>query len=101
MGIARQFDSGWWRLWVAGFLALLIAGLGFVESVHLHNDLAPNQAAHSHCALCAISHNPAVVTAARSAPEPVSDFTVSTTAQPHLRSRLLVPSTFIRPPPSL
>jgi len=99
--MARQFDSAPWRLWVAGSLALLIASLGFVEAIHLHQEFAPHDTAHTHCALCAISHSPAVVTAARSAPEPVSDFTASTTAQPHLRSRLLVPSTFIRPPPNL
>jgi hypothetical protein len=97
----RQFDSAWWRLWIAGFMALLIVGMGFVQSIHLHNELAPHHAAHSHCALCVISHSPAVVTAARSAPAPVSDFAAFTAAEPQLHSRLLIASAFIRPPPTV
>ncbi len=80
---------------------ILIAGVGFVQAIHLHEDLAPFGAARSHCALCVFSHSPAVVTATRSAPVPVGDFTALVSAEPQLRSRLLVSSAFIRPPPVL
>jgi hypothetical protein len=97
----RHFESSPWRRLTACAVLILIAGLGFVESVHLHEDLAPSGAARSHCALCVLSHSPAAITAARSAPVPVLDYVSLQSAEPQLRSRLLVRSLSIRPPPSL
>src|SRR5689334_7538999 len=99
MKLLSQFEKPvCWRL-TAAFAVLLIAGLGFVQSVHLHDELAPSSAARSHCAICVFSHSPAVVTAAGAAPAPALDFTTISSTDPQLRSQLLVSSTFIRPPP--
>jgi hypothetical protein len=101
MKLSPQFGKSLcWRL-TAVFAVLLVAGLGFVQSVHLHDELAPSSAARSHCALCLFSHSPAVITAARSAPAPVLDFATIKSVEPQLLSRLLVSSAFIRPPPVL
>ncbi len=70
-------------------------------SVHQHDEFARSGAVHSHCALCIFSHSPAAVTATRSAPVPVRDVAELAFAEPQLRSRLLIPSAFIRPPPVL
>src|SRR5215475_1157176 len=101
MRLVRQFDSSPWRRLTACAVIILIACLGFVESVHLHQELAPSRAARSHCALCVLSHSPAVITAVRSAPVPVPDYTSLQSVEPQLRSRLLVSFVFIRPPPAL
>ena len=101
MRMVRKFDRSGWQRCVAGFAAILISCLGLVQSIHLHEEFAPRNAAHSHCALCVFSHSPAVVTASRSAPAPVSDFAALAAAEPQLNSRRLIPSAFIRPPPTL
>ena len=101
MRLAPKFENSLWRRLTAVFVVLLIAGLGFVESVHLHEGVDPSGAVNTHCALCVLSHIPAVVTTARSAPAPVLDFVSLPSAEPQLHSRLLVPSLSIRPPPSL
>jgi hypothetical protein len=101
MRLASQFDKSLFRRLTAVFAVLLIAGFGFVQSVHLHDESAPSSATHSHCALCAFSHSPAVATAARSAPIPVLSFTSLQSVEPQLHSRLLLPSVSIRPPPIL
>lgn len=94
-----QFErSLCWRF-TAAFAVLLIAGLGFVQSVHLHDELAPSSAARSHCAICVFSHSPAVVTATGAAPAPSLDFATIKSSDPQLLSQLLVSSAFIRPPP--
>jgi hypothetical protein len=99
--LAPQFaKSQCWRL-TAVFAVLLIAGLGLVQSVHVHEELAPSRATRTHCALCVFSHSPAVITAAGSAPAKVPEVAYSHLAEPQLQSRLLVASAFVRPPPSL
>lgn len=101
MRLAPQFDQARLRRWTAVFAVVLIAGLSFVQAVHLHDESATSSAEHSHCALCIFSHSPAVVTAARTAPVPVLHFVSIHSAEPQLHSRLLVAVAFIRPPPSL
>ncbi len=101
MRLAPQFEKSLsWRLTVL-FAVLLIAGMGFVQSVHLHDELSPSRADRSHCALCVFSHSPAVMTTAGPAPIPVPDVIYLHFAEPQLHSRLLVAVVSIRPPPSL
>lgn len=101
MKLAPQFEKSLrWRLTVV-FAALLIAGMGFAQSVHLHEDLSPSRADRSHCALCVFSHSPAVVTAAGPAPTLVPGYIFLHSAEPQLHSRLRVAIASIRPPPSL
>jgi hypothetical protein len=97
----RQLDRARWQRWIAVFATLLITGLSLIQAIHLHEELAPSSAAHSHCALCIFSHSPAVVTSARHAPIATSGFATLAPADAQLRSRLVVPSAFIRPPPAL
>ncbi len=87
--------------WTALFAVVVIASLGFVQAIHLHQDLTPTSADRTHCALCVFSHSPAVVTAARSAPLPTGMFAALAVAEPQLHSRLLPPTVCIRPPPVL
>jgi len=86
---------------VAAFAALLIAGLGIVQVVHLYDELASSDTSHSRCALCVLSHSPAVATAAGSAPAPIGKSSALVVADPQLHSRLLIAAAFIRPPPVL
>jgi len=100
MRLARQFETSVLRRVTALAAVVLITGLGLVQSIHLH-ECARSNAGRSHCALCVFSHSPAVVTAARSAPAPVADSASFVIAEPQLRSRLLLASAFIRPPPGI
>ena len=101
MRLAPQFEKSLGRRLTAAFAVLLIFGLGVIQAVHLHDELAPSGASHSHCALCVFSHGSAVVTAIRLAPTLVVDFASVHSTEPQLHSRLLVPAASIRPPPSL
>jgi hypothetical protein len=101
MKLLGQFAPPLSRRLTVLLAVVLLAGLGFVQSVHLHDELAPSGAARSHCALCVFSHSPAVITAARCAPAPALDSVSPQSAEPQLRSRLLVSAITIRPPPSL
>ena len=98
MRLVPQFETSSLRRITAFAAVLLIAGLGLVQAIHLH-EFAPSDAGRSHCALCVFSHTPAVLTAARSAPALVSESASLVVAEPQLRSRLLLPASFIRPPP--
>jgi len=100
MNLARQFEKSLaWRL-TAIFAVLLIAGMGYAQAVHLHDDFAPSGSARSHCALCVFSHSPAAVSATGSAFASVSSFVFLHSAEPQLHSRLLVAVASIRPPPA-
>ena len=65
MTVVRQPDRPSWQRCIAVFAALLVAGVGFVQFVHLHEEFSSSGAVHSHCALCIFSHSPAAVTAER------------------------------------
>ena len=99
--MAPQLGRSWLRRWTVAFAVVLITSMGFVQAIHLHEDLAPTTADRSHCALCVFSHSPAVVTAARSAPTLVCNLATPVSAEPQLHSRLLAPAASIRPPPVL
>lgn len=100
MRLVPQFASPFSRRMVAIFAVLLVAGIGFVQSVHLHEDVIPSGPTRSHCALCVFSHSPAVITAAGTTPALATDFASPQLQDPQLRSRLMVCSAFIRPPPT-
>lgn len=99
MRLARQFERSLLRQLSVLSVVLLIAGVGFAQSVHLHDDLVPSGVSRSHCALCVFSHSPAVIEVAASAPLPALDSALPTSLEPQLISYLLVPSSDIRPPP--
>ena len=85
---------------LALLVLLLIGALGYVQAVHVHDGLAPEQgSARSHCSLCVVTHNAAQVTAATAGPVPIARPGYLAVAEPQLHARLLVSTTFIRPPP--
>jgi hypothetical protein len=88
------------RRWTAVFFALVVAGLGFVQAVHMHDVLAGGTSPASHCSLCVAAHNAAVVTAVSSAAAPVVESTALVIPAPQSTSRLQLGTSFIRPPPS-
>jgi hypothetical protein len=99
MWLSRQIEPALIRRWTAVLVVLLVAGFGFVQSIHLHDDSVQTGAAHSRCALCAFSHSPAVITATGATPSPATNVAAQQCTEPELRSLLLVSSAFIRPPP--
>ena len=101
MRLAPQFERSLLQRWTAVLAVVLIAGLGFAQAIHLHEDLAPSGAARAHCALCVFSHSPAVITHAGAAPALTSGFAALAVGELQLSSRLLIPSSSIRPPPAL
>jgi hypothetical protein len=101
MKLMRQFENSLLRQLSVLFVVLLIAGVGFAQSVHLHEELLPGSSARSHCALCVFSHSPAVITVASSAPLPSVASVAPILREAQVRSRLLIPASLIRPPPCL
>jgi hypothetical protein len=85
--------------WTAVFFALVMAGFGFVQAVHVHDAVAGQTSPASHCSLCVVAHSAAVITPAGAAPTPVVESAALTLPEPQLQSRLHVVSSFIRPPP--
>ncbi len=76
---------------------LIVACLGFVQAVHVH-DVLPAQN-RSHCSLCIVAHNGAVVTATSTGPVPIIHSNTVAIPEQQLQPQLQVPSAFIRPPP--
>jgi hypothetical protein len=99
MSLKRQFDGSPLQRWTAIFFAMVMAGFGFVQAVHVHDALAGQSSPASHCSLCMVAHSAAVITPASAAPAPVLKSVVVVQSEPQHLSRLHVTSSFIRPPP--
>jgi hypothetical protein len=85
---------------IALFVLLLIAGLGYLQAVHVHKGLAPEPgSARAHCSLCVVTHNAVVVTVATDSPVPLVGSGSLAITDPQIHSRLTVATAFIRPPP--
>jgi predicted PurR-regulated permease PerM len=87
------------KKYAAVFFALLIAGFGFVQAVHVHDTLTKQSSPASHCSLCVIAHSAAVVTPAGTFLAPIVESAPLAVSDPQLRSQLQLASSFIRPPP--
>lgn len=94
-----QIDRRTLRKFTAAFFVLVIAGFGFVEAVHVHDRVAKQTSPASHCSLCVVAHNAAVVTPVNAALAPVVTSAPLAISNPQLQSQLQVASAFIRPPP--
>lgn len=99
MSRKRQFNRHPLQKWTAAFFVLVMAALGFVQAVHVHEALAGQSAPASHCSLCVVAHSAAVITPASAAPAPILESATFVLSEPQLQSRLRVASSFIRPPP--
>jgi len=92
------------RCWVALLLVLATAVFGFAQAVHMHRGLAdeslPNGTT-THCMLCVASHSAAVTADISFAPVLTYQAIPVLVAEPQLESRLVVFTSFTRPPPAV
>ena len=95
----HQFKYPPLQKWTAVLFVLVMAGLGFVQAVHVHDALAGQNSPASHCSLCVAAHNAAAISPAHAAPALVAESAMLVLLEPQLQSRLRVGSSFIRPPP--
>ena len=99
MVICLKFDRSPTHKCVALALGLLMAAIGFVQAVHVHDALGRQSSPASHCSFCVVAHNAAVITPVNSAPVPVVKASLQDPCQLQRASRLLIGASFIRPPP--
>ena len=85
--------------WTALLFVLVMAGFGFVQAVHVHDQLAGQASPTSHCSLCVVAHNAALITPASAAPAQVTETAQIAVLEPQLQSHLHATSSYIRPPP--
>jgi hypothetical protein len=95
----RQFDRSPLQAGLAVVLALVMVGFGFVQAVHVHNELAKPASPASHCSLCIASHNTAVVVTASNAPAPVLESAIIAVHETQFEPQVRIGASFIRPPP--
>ncbi|MFZ1136234.1 MAG: hypothetical protein WAN69_14890 [Candidatus Korobacteraceae bacterium] len=100
MSRKHQFNNKLFQKWSAVFFALVMAGFGFVQAVHVHDAVAGQTSPASHCSLCVVAHSAAVTSPVNAAPAPAIETTTLDLSEPQLLSRLQVVSSFIRPPPA-
>ena len=99
-----QYDRERFRKRSALFLALVLAVFAVVQVAHAHDGLASDEgsgSAATHCSICVAAHSAPQVTTISFAPILAFSATVAPVQDPQLESQLAVPSSFIRPPPSL
>jgi hypothetical protein len=94
-----QLKPSPFQKWTALLFVLVMAGFGLVQAVHVHDELAGQASPTSHCSLCVVGHNAALITPASAAPAQVTDSAQIAVVQPRLQSHLHATSSFIRPPP--
>jgi hypothetical protein len=94
-----KFGRSPMQKWMALTLGLLMVGIGFVQAVHVHDALARQSSPASHCSFCVVAHNAAVITPVNAAPMPLVEASLPDVSHAQLASRLLIKSSFIRPPP--
>ena len=99
MKLWLQFDRLPWKKCTAALFALLMAGFGVVQAVHVHDAQAGQTSSASHCSLCVAAHQTAAITPVSTGPVPVVEASVAELSQPQFVSRLRVGPSFIRPPP--
>jgi len=99
MTLLRQFDRSPLQKCLAVVFALAIIGLGFVQAVHAHDDLANQTTPPSHCSLCVAAHHAVVVVTTGSAPVLLQETEFVTPPQVQRESFLSLGGSFIRPPP--
>lgn len=96
----RQFERSLLRQCTALLFVLVMVGFGFVQAVHVHDVLAGQTSSPaSHCSLCAVAHNAAVVTPVDAVAALMLHSGVVAASAPQLQSRLQVAVSYIRPPP--
>jgi len=96
---SRQLKPPLLQTWIALLFVLVMAGFGFVQSVHVHDAMAGQSSPASHCSLCVVAHSAVLISPAAVAPLPAVAAIVFAVSEPQLQSRLQVAPSYIRPPP--
>jgi len=99
MNSNRQFDRSLLRKYAAVLFVLLMAAMGFVQAVHVHDAMAQRTSPASHCSLCVVAHHAAAITPVNAAPTPMGAAAALDSADLQIDSRLQLGASFIRPPP--
>jgi len=101
MTLLRQLDRSPGQKCLAVVFALAMLGIGFVQAVHVHDDLARQSTPPSHCSLCVAAHNPVAVVSTGGAPLPVVESAPVLPAETPREAFLSIGAAFIRPPPQV
>jgi hypothetical protein len=98
-----QSDRRYLLRWSVSLLVLVVAVFGFVQVAHMHgvltNDDGPSSAVH--CSICLAAHSVPVITAVSFTPVLALTNTFVAVSETQQQSQLLIPSSFIRPPPQV
>ena len=97
----RQFGRFPLEKCVAVVFAVAMVGIGFVQAVHVHDDLAKQSTPPSHCSLCVAAHQTAEVVATSGMALPVVKAALVALPETQHESCLYVTEPFIRPPPQV
>ena len=101
MPLLRQPDRSPLQKCMAVPFVLVMVGIGFVQAVHVHDELAKQPTPPSHCSLCVVAHQAVAVISALSAPVPVLDATLIVPVETSCESLLQIGVPFSRPPPQV
>ena len=99
MSLLSQFDRSSLQKYLAVWFVLVIAAMGVVQAVHVHDAMARQTSPASHCSLCVVAHNAAVVTPAGSTPTPATEASLADIFMTEFERQSQVCASFIRPPP--
>lgn len=99
MNLNRQFDHSLLRKYTAVLFVLLMAAMGFVQAVHVHDAMAQRTSPPSHCSLCVVAHHAVAITPVNAAPTPMLAAAAVDSADLQIDSRQQLGASFIRPPP--
>jgi hypothetical protein len=99
MSSIRQFDRSLLQKCLAVTFVLVMAGLGFIQAVHVHDAMVRPTSPASHCSLCVVAHHAVLVTPANSAPEPIVTASVPEITAVQFELPVQNGASFIRPPP--
>jgi hypothetical protein len=95
-----QNDRSTFRRIAATFFVLALVAFATAQLIHAHNPANPTSTqSESHCLLCVAAHSAAAPAQAAIAPVTSQYYILHVVSEPQLRSRLTLPSSFIRPPP--
>ena len=101
MPLLRQLDRSPLQKSLAVVFALAMVGLGFVQAVHVHEDLARQSTPPSHCSLCVAAHHAVAVVTTGGATVPLVQAAVVTPVETPRESCVQIGASFIRPPPQI
>jgi len=99
--LLRQFERSPLQKSLAVVFALAMIGLGFVQAVHVHDDLANQATPPSHCSLCVAAHHAVAVVTTGSAPVLLQEAAFINPPEAQHESSLQIGASFIRPPPQI